>query len=319
VLEADLLSAQRAVTAAGRAAQLAGPGRQLGADMSAFKSANPGATFADFLSWHSPSDVSLAEDGSAVLSPRMAPGSLWAAAWDRAEPVEAQAQVQLFQPGRVAAMVAHELIFSTTPAEVAFQAAQALLVQACAALRAAAVEADLLVAVQQPLLAISAVCEQLGGLTAAECVPNAPPIADFLDEASQLLREAGDIIASAELRLGTASALQEMLSGCATQDTANLIASVLEPGVIRVGPASRVALGAVVEDLPTVRAALVAALTDSERVEGLREVVLSACPIFDGRRHPLRAYTSAPEALVPCPTPELWPEPGVFALGMSPH
>src|SRR4051812_26581149 len=51
--------------------------------MQAFKAANPRATLADFVRWHSPRDWIPNEDGSDSLSARMLePGNLWQVLWN---------------------------------------------------------------------------------------------------------------------------------------------------------------------------------------------------------------------------------------------
>ena len=63
--------------------------RVLEYDMMAFKAANYGSTFEDFVRWHSPSDWS-SED---VLSGRMTlPGNIWVELWEGAQPVPASRQ-----------------------------------------------------------------------------------------------------------------------------------------------------------------------------------------------------------------------------------
>ena len=67
----------------GRKARLKMQSRLLEMDMSAFKAANQGATFEDFVRWHSPSDWS-AESG---LSARMTlPGNVWVDLWAECQP-----------------------------------------------------------------------------------------------------------------------------------------------------------------------------------------------------------------------------------------
>ena len=66
--------------------------RVLEYDMMAFKAANHGSTFEDFVRWHSPSDWS-SEDG---LSGRMTlPGNIWVELWEGAQPVPASRQPRI--------------------------------------------------------------------------------------------------------------------------------------------------------------------------------------------------------------------------------
>lgn len=54
----------------------------LRSDMSAFKAANPGCVFEDFVRWHSPRDW---DESEGRLSDRMAaPGNLWDLLWAQA-------------------------------------------------------------------------------------------------------------------------------------------------------------------------------------------------------------------------------------------
>lgn len=69
--------------------------RALLSDMSAFKAANPGALFGDFVRWHSPRDW-ITHSGPGQLSPRMAqPGNTSQELWVAAPAVAARDQIPL--------------------------------------------------------------------------------------------------------------------------------------------------------------------------------------------------------------------------------
>jgi hypothetical protein len=79
-------------------------------DMRAFKAANPGCEFVDFLRWFSPKDVVVADESKAPLaSPRMLDG-LWLQTWtNSAPPLEASKQKKLFDPVVVGEKALHWL------------------------------------------------------------------------------------------------------------------------------------------------------------------------------------------------------------------
>ncbi|OQV15204.1 Rab3 GTPase-activating protein catalytic subunit [Hypsibius exemplaris] len=82
----------------GRAARMRMQSVALVSDMSAFKAANPGCVFEDFVRWHSPRDWEVdSAGGEGHLSERMSQaGSAWIEAWDSAEPKSVRKQKRLF-------------------------------------------------------------------------------------------------------------------------------------------------------------------------------------------------------------------------------
>lgn len=108
-------------------------------DMSAFKAANPGAIFADFVRWHSPKDWLPApsshmwggddEDGAGEggwppegeLSERMrSEGNLWAQLWQNAPVLAAEDQKPLMDIEKEAEKVIHYLV-TINPADLLTQ------------------------------------------------------------------------------------------------------------------------------------------------------------------------------------------------------
>jgi Rab3 GTPase-activating protein catalytic subunit len=87
---------------AGAALRIKMQGGLLLSDMSAFKAANPGCGFEDFVRWHSPRDWEKEEEGKhgpGRLSARMVcPGNAWRRAWEQAAPAAAAQQRPLFRP-----------------------------------------------------------------------------------------------------------------------------------------------------------------------------------------------------------------------------
>lgn len=75
---------------------------QLLSDMQAFKAANPGAVFADFVRWHSPRDWHPTGHLSARMS---APNNLWTQLWDACHALPVSMQPLLYDHRREAARV----------------------------------------------------------------------------------------------------------------------------------------------------------------------------------------------------------------------
>ncbi|KAJ9080236.1 hypothetical protein DSO57_1027263 [Entomophthora muscae] len=75
-------------------------GAHLLSDMEAFKAANPRAALGDFVRWYSPRDwVAVPDNPQGALSARMGnPDNIWQELWQKAEPVPAYRQKQLFSP-----------------------------------------------------------------------------------------------------------------------------------------------------------------------------------------------------------------------------
>ncbi len=77
-------------------------GAPLLSDMRAFRAANPGCGFEDFVQWHSPADWSppnIKSPSRPVLSARMSSGgqtNLWQRLWSKARPLSAARQKPLF-------------------------------------------------------------------------------------------------------------------------------------------------------------------------------------------------------------------------------
>jgi len=86
-------------------------GDQLLSDMSAFKAANPGCVFDDFIRWYSPSDWAPDEQQRrGQLSKRMAvPGNTWQTCWELAQPRAASEQKALFEPSQEGERALHFL------------------------------------------------------------------------------------------------------------------------------------------------------------------------------------------------------------------
>uniref|UniRef100_A0A1I7TMU8 Rab3 GTPase-activating protein catalytic subunit n=1 Tax=Caenorhabditis tropicalis TaxID=1561998 RepID=A0A1I7TMU8_9PELO len=69
-------------------------------DMQAFKAANPGSEFADFLRWHSPKDY---DEKTNTISERMLiPDNVWVRNWDAAMPVPVANQARIFNDTKIA-------------------------------------------------------------------------------------------------------------------------------------------------------------------------------------------------------------------------
>jgi len=101
-------------------------GDQLLSDMSAFKAANPGCVFEDFIRWYSPADWAPGEQQPrGRLSKRMAvPGNTWLACWELAQARTASEQKPLFEPGQEGERALHFL--ETLQPEKLFQELHAL-------------------------------------------------------------------------------------------------------------------------------------------------------------------------------------------------
>ena len=79
-------------------------------DMQAFKAANPGCDFEDFIRWHSPKDLVEKEDGAFELSHRMSSkDSMWMQVWEKAAPIPLERQKPIFDPHTEGEKIIHYL------------------------------------------------------------------------------------------------------------------------------------------------------------------------------------------------------------------
>lgn len=81
-------------------------------DMEAFKAANPGCCFEDFVRWHSPRDFIVDDEktGKGHLSSRMAgEDNMWQQTWEQAQPKPIHRQKKLFDYSRAASKVISDL------------------------------------------------------------------------------------------------------------------------------------------------------------------------------------------------------------------
>ncbi|KAI1732409.1 rab3 GTPase-activating protein catalytic subunit domain-containing protein [Ditylenchus destructor] len=76
-------------------------------DMCAFKAANPGCVFEDFVRWHSPRDWVCDEenDRKGLLSERMDSSGFWRSGWDSARPIPVFGQSRLFNEVKTAEQI----------------------------------------------------------------------------------------------------------------------------------------------------------------------------------------------------------------------
>ncbi|KAI1725906.1 rab3 GTPase-activating protein catalytic subunit domain-containing protein [Ditylenchus destructor] len=76
-------------------------------DMCAFKAANPGCVFEDFVRWHSPRDWVCNEDDDRKghLSERMDSSGFWKSSWDSARPIPVFGQSRLFNEVKTAEQI----------------------------------------------------------------------------------------------------------------------------------------------------------------------------------------------------------------------
>jgi len=82
----------------------------LQSDMQAFKAANPGCDFEDFIRWHSPKDLVEKEDGVFELSHRMSSkDSMWMQVWEKAAAIPLERQKPIFDPHTEGEKIIHYL------------------------------------------------------------------------------------------------------------------------------------------------------------------------------------------------------------------
>ena len=171
--------------------------------MSAFKAANPGCCFADFIRFDSPADWVLDADGSddnGTLSERMArPGNLWMELWAETAPCPASEQRPLFRPEAEAERVLHWLetatpltALSELLAAGASAAAQTLAASPAASLPAAerALERLITEASSAALDAPSAQQHALGDASIASATTRAEHMLAAFDPAERKVLEA---------------------------------------------------------------------------------------------------------------------------------
>ena len=99
-------------------------------DMQAFKAANHGCRFEDFIRWYSPRDWIESDEGGGMLSKRMTGDSAWTSAWVSAEPTPVASQSTLFDPLEEAENIIQQLI-SIEPLDLISQMSLSLFSAAC--------------------------------------------------------------------------------------------------------------------------------------------------------------------------------------------
>ncbi|CAJ0583186.1 unnamed protein product, partial [Mesorhabditis spiculigera] len=83
-------------------------------DMQAFKAANPGCCFEDFLQWHSPKDIVSDKEELPEASERMStPGNAWLLAWEKAEPLACALQDPIFDYEKISEQILYWLATRT--------------------------------------------------------------------------------------------------------------------------------------------------------------------------------------------------------------
>ncbi len=98
-------------------------------DMQAFKAANDGCRFEDFIRWYSPRDW-IESDNGGSLSQRMEGDSAWTHAWKTAEPIPVASQNTLFDPSEESIKILEQLE-SIEPFDLVSQMSISLFSAAC--------------------------------------------------------------------------------------------------------------------------------------------------------------------------------------------
>lgn len=98
-------------------------------DMQAFKAANDGCRFEDFIRWYSPRDW-IESNAGGTLSKRMMGDSAWTDAWKSATPIHVSSQKTLFNPSEEAERIMQQL-FSIKPVDLISQMSFCLFSAAC--------------------------------------------------------------------------------------------------------------------------------------------------------------------------------------------